>query len=514
MLGRFWKDIFRLRLGLLAAGVCLCLVALMAPHLWPYREAAFRVDLHRDDTCVGCHARLHPMMVQEWKQSAHFVTGVPCEGCHGTDHAAMMGEDGEVSAAMCAASCHSREYEQFKKSKHSRPKTGLKADLLKLHPDEVGGCTFTVGCHAVRKTYLDGSSGKCSVCHPSHGFSMEATRDPAICVTCHSGTNNTEVEEYEKSIHGILYRTVGLEGGGATCVTCHMPEGNHEDGFNTTDVVLNPGDGPLHFVHTMQREEFEPKRKAMVDLCKHCHGTKLARKALQEADDFRKKGAYMLEEAAAIVQMLYTQGLLDPMPHGRTPNPFAGPVLFLGPNQLFDREMSAAERIFYRMYMFTYSAAWRRAYHNLPALSRWHENEMLKNDLIMLRAEASRLCALARAGGLKPNPPPTGSEGGGSGERGPDKKVKDPSHTHRSLIRPPPGFCFKCLLPNQLDMHTKPSRMGQGFQCPELVLGNWSCHNQRFFPNNSLQHRQHIRHQRSPRIIDRHLYCFQRLHLE
>ncbi|MDP6039593.1 MAG: hypothetical protein QGG64_13665, partial [Candidatus Latescibacteria bacterium] len=80
---------------------------------------------------------------------------------------------------------------------------------------------------------------------------------------------------------------------------------------------------------------------------------------------------------------------------------------FLGANQLFDREMSAAERIFYRMYMFTYSSAWRRAYHNLPALMRWHENEMLKNDLIMLRAEGARLRALARAGGIIPDPPHT-----------------------------------------------------------------------------------------------------------
>ncbi len=41
---------------------------------------------------------------------------------------------------------------------------------------------------------------------------------------------------------------------------------------------------------------------------------------------------------------------------------------------------------------------------------RWHENEMLKNDIIMLRAEAARLRALARAGGIDPDPPKTAAQ--------------------------------------------------------------------------------------------------------
>ena len=377
-----------------------------------YHQAGYWTDLLRNESCVGCHIDLHPMMIQEWKDSAHFLAGVGCEGCHGEDHALMMGENGEVSAEMCAGKCHVKAYAEFKRSKHSAPRTGAKADLLKVTTDEVGGCTFAIGCHAVRKTFQDGSRGKCSVCHPSHGFSMEAARDPDVCVTCHSGSLYTEVTEYDKSIHGILYRTVGLEGGGATCVTCHMPGGTHDDGFNLTDIVLQPGDGPLHFVRTMPQEEFDHKRAAMMDICKECHGAKLAKQALREGDEFRKKGAYMLEEAAVIVRALYDEGLLDPMPANRLANPFSGPVLILGPNQLFDREMSAAERIFYNMYMFTYNAAWRKAYHNLPALIRWHENEMLKDDLIMLRAEASKLRALARAGGLQPRNPGTAKAGG------------------------------------------------------------------------------------------------------
>jgi len=152
--------------------------------------------------------------------------------------------------------------------------------------------------------------------------------------------------------------------------------------------------------------EFDLRRGEMLTVCTECHGMKLARRTLQEADACRKKAAYMMEEAAVEVGRLYEEGLLDPMPHMRLLNPFSGPELMLGSAQLFDRETSAAERMFYRMYMFTYSAAYRRAYHNTPSRIRWHENEMLKDDLIMLRSEASRLRALAKIGALTPSPPP------------------------------------------------------------------------------------------------------------
>ena len=384
------------KLGVTALIVVLSLASL---GLMTRREATYRLELRDEESCVGCHAGLHMTMVRQWKDSAHFTADVGCADCHGTDHEAIFGANGEVSAAQCAAECHLEDYEEFKKSKHSHPMTGKKADTLAKYPDETGSCTFSTGCHAVRKTYPDESRGKCSVCHPSHGFSLEVTRDPSTCITCHSGTNNTEVVEYEKSMHGILYRTVGLKGGGANCTTCHMPNGNHDDGFNTTDLVLadNQGQGgieKLRFVRTMGREEFNKKREAMLQICQECHGRKLAKRALEEADAFRKQGAFMLEEAAAIVHALDREKLLVPEPDRRTPNPLTKSALLLGAGQLFDREMSAAERIFYNMYMFTYSGAWRRAYHNLPALVRWHENEMLKDNLIMLQAEATRLRAL------------------------------------------------------------------------------------------------------------------------
>ncbi len=369
------------------------------------READHLLDRLAGESCIGCHIERQPLLVGAVKRSAHFGADVSCEDCHGEDHEAMFGQDGEVSAEVCAATCHAKEYEQFKRSGHSESKAGRRSDLLTMYPGRVGGCELDSGCHASRKVHDDGSAGKCSICHPSHSFSMEVTRDPAICVTCHSGSNNTEVTEYEKSIHGVLYRTGGEEVGGVTCVTCHMPGGRHDEDFNLTDVEFRPGDGPLHFVKTMPEAEFQEKREAMLALCTPCHGAKLAKRALIEADDFRRAGAYALEEASVIVHQLYEEGLLDPMPGERTPNPFSGSVLELGPNQLFDREMSMPERIFYRMYMFTYSAAWRRAYHNTPLLVTWHENEMLKNDLIELRAEASRVRVLARAGVITPRPP-------------------------------------------------------------------------------------------------------------
>ena len=369
-------------------------------------ETLYVADLFRESTCVGCHVKLHPDMVRQWKESPHFTAGVGCAGCHGSDHVAILGKDGVVSARECGEACHTRQYEEFKLSGHSQPVKGQKADLLFEYPDRVAGCTLATGCHVVRTEYEDGSTGKCSVCHPGHGFSLEVSRDPQVCVTCHTGSNNTEVVEYEQSMHGVLYRVGGAAAGGPTCVTCHMPGGSHDDRFGLTELVLEPGDPPLTFVHTMEREAFDLRRAEMLSVCADCHGLKLARRALQEGDAFRKKGAYMLEEAAAVVRGLYQEGLLDPMPHMRVQNPYSGPELMLGSVQLFDRETSAAERLFYRMYMFTYSAAYRRVYHNTPSRVRWHENEMLKDDLIMIQAEARRLRTLARAGILIPQPPP------------------------------------------------------------------------------------------------------------
>jgi len=369
------------------------------------REAAFQLERLDAKSCIGCHVTRQPTLVHEMKLSVHFRVGVSCEDCHGDDHEAMFGQNGEVSSAVCAEACHAEQYEQFKRSGHSEPKTGRKADALALNPSRVGSCALNSGCHASRKTHDDGSTGKCSICHPSHSFSMQVTRDPAICVTCHSGSNNTEVAEYEKSIHGVLYRTGGRDVGGVTCVTCHMPGGRHDENFNLTEVELRPGEGPLHFVKTMSPATFQKRRDAMLETCKPCHGPKLAKRALLEADAFRKSGAYALEEASVIVHQLYDEGLLDPMPGDRLPNPLSGGVLDLGPNQLFDREMSMPERIFYRMYMFTFAGGWRRAYHNTPQLVTWHESEMLKADLIELRAEASRVRALVRAGVITPRPP-------------------------------------------------------------------------------------------------------------
>jgi len=390
------------------AALLVCAVAVVAVISGPsfLFQTIYLVDRARESSCVGCHAKLHPDMVRQWRESVHFTTGVGCASCHGSDHVAILGANGVVSASECGESCHTSQFEEFKRSGHSQPKRGQKADLLPKYPDRVASCTLATGCHVVRTVYEDGSSGKCSVCHPGHGFSLKVARDPLVCVTCHTGTNNTEVAEYEQSMHGVLYRVGGEDSGGPTCATCHLPGGSHDDSFGLTELLLEPGDPPVSFVHTMSVGEFDLRRGEMLTVCTECHGMKLARRTLQEADAFRKKAAYMMEEAAVEVGRLYEEGLLDPMPHMRLLNPFSGPELMLGSAQLFDRETSAAERMFYRMYMFTYSAAYRRAYHNTPSRIRWHENEMLKDDLIMLRSEASRLRALAKIGALTPSPPP------------------------------------------------------------------------------------------------------------
>lgn len=94
----------------------------------------------------------------------------------------------------------------------------------------------------------DGSAGSCTACHARHRFSKAQARTPDTCGKCHVGPDHPQIEVYNESKHGILYRAqveemrldsdkwvAGVDYSAApTCATCHMS--------------ASPGEGPTHNV--------------------------------------------------------------------------------------------------------------------------------------------------------------------------------------------------------------------------------------------------------------------------
>ena len=109
------------------------------------------------------------------------------------------------------------------------------------------------------------------------------------------------------------------------------------------------------------------------------------------ADRWRRQGAILVEEAGKIVGRLARDGLLDPPPDERMPNPVHGTVFRLGGAQIYDMDTSEPERIYYDMRFHLYPALWRGAYHTDPERMVWELNDRLKGRLDSLRDLARRL---------------------------------------------------------------------------------------------------------------------------
>ena len=61
----------------------------------------------------------------------------------------------------------------------------------------------------VGRLNLDGSKGSCTSCHTRHRFSVAEARMPEACDQCHLGPDHPNIEIYENSKHGHVYKTEG-----------------------------------------------------------------------------------------------------------------------------------------------------------------------------------------------------------------------------------------------------------------------------------------------------------------
>ncbi len=316
------------------------------------------------DPCLGCHAKRDPGIVNGWMASQHHRMEVGCLDCHGADpkDADAFKHNGHtiaiiVSPADCAQ-CHEKEVDEQKGSHHAKAGQIL-GSLDNLLGEVVGGpAAVTAGCRQCHGSRVkvdargrptwdtwpntgmgrinpDGSLGSCSACHARHEFSAAQARQPEACGKCHLGPDHPQMEVWEESKHGVLYRAnrekMNLDKdawvagkdyhSGPTCASCHMSAGGRQgvthdvgeriswtlrppvstklnmvvyEDLSKEDIngeapalpaagsTVRTGSGDKKVARTMSWRE---RRGAMQDLCRQCHEPSFVDGAYRQFDD-------------------------------------------------------------------------------------------------------------------------------------------------------------------------------------------------------------------------------------
>ncbi len=217
------------------------------------------------EECIDCHMTENPGLHKEWNDSQHGQNGVNCLDCHKAekgDKDAFEHKDALISIIVTpkdCAKCHKTEFEEMDGSHHAKAGEIL-ASLDNLLGEVVGGpAAVNAGCRqchgaeieigedgrptpgswpntGIGRINPDGSKGSCTACHGRHAFSRAQARTPDTCGKCHVGPDHPQIEVYNESKHGIIYRAnvdkmnmgsdkwvAGIDYSAApTCATCHM----------------------------------------------------------------------------------------------------------------------------------------------------------------------------------------------------------------------------------------------------------------------------------------------------
>ncbi len=310
------------------------------------------------EPCAGCHAAATPGIVAQWKDSKHSASGIGCLDCHAaekTDPDAFEHQGALVAILVTprdCARCHEKEVREQMGSHHAKAGQIL-GSLDNLLGEVVGGVpAVDAGCRQCHGSLVevkdgqptlatwpntgmgrvnpDGSMGSCSACHARHQFSRAQARQPEACGKCHLGPDHPQMEVWEESKHGILYRanreSMNLDAdnwragkeyfSGPTCASCHMSAAGeqpvtHDVGERISwtlrppvSVKLNmivfedgskkdiPGDRPqLPAVgSTVDGKKveavlpWETRRRNMQTVCRQCHGQRFVDGAYSQFD--------------------------------------------------------------------------------------------------------------------------------------------------------------------------------------------------------------------------------------
>lgn len=353
-----------------------------------------------EDPCVGCHEQKTPGIVQYWKSSAHFTPKVGCVACHGSDIEANHARERIVDAAVCG-SCHRVAYTAHRLSKHNMGFRAGKACTRNMEKtaEQEKSCTFChepgsavpivnvqcamflaqtpemqqQGCNSCHTV-----ENRCDACHTKHGTDLALARDPSTCGTCHMGPDHPQLEMWETSQHGVIYKRSGPKAA-PSCVSCHMPQGSH-------NVSRGISSGLPKEAGDARKQE----REFMLTLCSTCHTRKFATRNLDDGDAIERQSKAFVAEAQLIIDGLQKEGLLSPTPAERAPHPLLGKNFAQGPHMLYEN-LSSVESTFFKMKAFYAISAYKGVFHQNPDYAHWYGNAPMKLALSEIKSEAALL---------------------------------------------------------------------------------------------------------------------------
>jgi len=307
------KQIVRSAAHSVWALACLLTLSLASPAWAADAVVATKTaaDTAAGKKCLTCHGpEDQPGIYAEWKASSHAASNVDCYDCHKSKP----GEPGafEHKGALIhvvvtpkdCATCHQTEVTQQQRSHHAKAGNIL-ASVDNLLGEVIGGpAAVNAGCKqchgstveldakgiptpqtwpntGIGRKNVDGSLGSCSACHARHAFSSAQARTPDTCGKCHMGPDHPQIEIYNESKHGILYRAnidkmnlnskswvAGVDYTAApTCATCHMgatkdQKGTHDVGERISWTLRPAISTKLNMIRMANGDEFDQPESA------------------------------------------------------------------------------------------------------------------------------------------------------------------------------------------------------------------------------------------------------------
>ena len=342
---------------LIVPGLALVMAAI-SRSVAPTGTETANVLVNSTDTCVTCHARTTPGIVEQYGHSTMAAANVVCSDCHevAADYPGAIAHEGTYvlntpTTAMCQT-CHQAEVAQFYQSRHSLPayvamvgEDEISPEMVALYESipeaelgpiqarsvlyELEGHAITQfaceTCHNIGRPALDNSVGECQQCHLRHEFSMEQARKPETCNACHIGPDHPQWEIYEESPHGIAYMTGGddwnweAEAGtltvsdfpAPTCATCHF------SGFGASGTTHDVGDRLTWYLFapvSERRPVWQDNRTRMQNVCLECHNNNFIQDFYLRADEGVEAINELVLQGNDILRPVQEAGLLTDAP--------------------------------------------------------------------------------------------------------------------------------------------------------------------------------------------------------
>jgi cytochrome c553 len=379
----------------------------------------------KKSTCVECHQKVTPGVVQQHLEGKMGKKGIDCSACHGSEHNKMNDANlAKMPTPETCAGCHNKQADQFKAGKHNLAWVASSSMPMMGHqPKAVAGEGYKgcSSCHKIgaksgaEKSQIRYGHAQCDSCHTRHSFKKSEAQDPRACMTCHMGFDHPQWEMWSTSKHGTIWQIEGKDSKRApTCQTCHMSNGDHnvmtswgflalrlpeddKDWMNDRVAILQAlgvldekGTPTARLdlvkagkVARLTKEEFQKERDKMTAICAKCHGASYAKGQLDAADLVIKDADKVMAEAIRVVQGLYKDGVLV-RPEGWT----------MAPDLLqFYEAKSSIEQDLYVMFMEYRMRAFEGAFHMNPDYMHWYGWAPMKETLQKIKDEAAKLRA-------------------------------------------------------------------------------------------------------------------------